>query len=121
MAITYKFDEVIGNMEQLDHTIPLKAAAALYQEALLVQSVSMKRTPVEIGTLKASHETTLPSWEGDSLEVSIKVGGPAAPYAVPVHELTEIKHKNGQAKFLESAVHEAVPTLLARVAKRMKL
>ena len=49
MAITYKFEEVIGNMQQLDHTIPLKAAAALYQEALLVQSVSMKRTPVAAG------------------------------------------------------------------------
>lgn len=121
MAITYKFEEVIGNMQQLDHTIPLKAAAALYQEALLVQSVSMKRTPVDTGALRASHETSPPRWKGDSLEVTIKVGGPAAGYAAPVHELTEIKHENGRAKFLESAVHEAASTLLERVAKRMKL
>ena len=122
MAIDYKFDEVIGNMEQLDHTIPLKAAAALYQEALVVQKESMKRTPVDTGSLRASHETSPPRWSGDNLEVSIKVGGPAAPYAAPVHERTEVQHDAGTgAKFLENAVHEAAPTLLARVAKRMKL
>ena len=133
MAIDYKFDEVIGNMEQLDHTIPLKAAAALYQEALVVQKESMKRTPVDTGSLRASHETSPPRWSGDNLEVSIKVGGPAAPYAQIVHEDLEADHtkrvtrrgktftKVGEAKFLEKSVHEAVPTLLARVAKRMKL
>ena len=121
MAIQLKIDTVIGNINQLEQTLPLKVAAALYQEALVVQKESMKRTPVDTGALRASHETSPPRWKGDSLEVTIKVGGPAAGYAAPVHELTEIKHENGRAKFLESAVHEAASTLLERVAKRMKL
>jgi hypothetical protein len=121
MAIQVKIDQVIGNMKKLDHTIPLKAAAALYQEGLVVQKESMKRTPVDTGALRASHETSLPSWKGDSLEVTIAVGGPAADYAVPVHERTEVTHTNGQAKFLESAVHEASSSLLERLAQRMKL
>ena len=134
MAIDLKIDRVIGNMKKLDHTLPLKAAAALYQEGLLVQKASMKRTPVDTGALRASHETSIPEWVGDNLEVTIQVGGPAASYAVIVHEDLEADHtktikrkgkkisrKVGEAKFLEKSVDEAEAGLLARLARRMKL
>jgi hypothetical protein len=121
MAIKLDVGKVIGNMKKLDHTIPLVAAAALYQEALVEQKKSMKRTPVDTGALRDSHQTSAPKWKGQNLEVTIKVGGPAAGYAVIVHEDMEAIHPVGQAKFLESTILESAPFLLARIAKRMKL
>ena len=121
MAITLDVGKVLGSMKKLDHTIPLVAAAALYQEALVEQKGSMKRTPVDTGALRDSHQTSLPRWKGQNLEVTIKVGGPAAGYAVIVHEDMEAKHEVGEAKFLENTIKESAPSLLARIAKRMKL
>jgi hypothetical protein len=120
--------KVIGNMKQLEKGIPLQAAAALYQEALLIQKVSMSRTPVDQrkrgsggGTLRDSHETSAPYWKGKFLRVDIEVGGPAEKYAIVQHEEMTFKHKVGQAKFLESAFNEAEAGMMARIAKRIKL
>ena len=121
MAINFEVGEVIGSLKKLDHTLPLVAAAALYQEALVEQKESMKRTPVDTGALRDSHQTSLPKWKGQNLEVTIKVGGPAAGYAVIVHEDMEAKHEVGEAKFLERTIQESATHMLARIAKRMKL
>ena len=121
MAIKLDVGEVVGNIKKLDHTIPLVAAAALYQEALVEQKKSMKRTPVDTGALRDSHQTSLPRWKGQNLEVTIKVCDPAAGYAVIVHEDMEAKHVVGEAKFLENTIKESAPFLLARIAKRMQL
>jgi hypothetical protein len=107
--------------------IPAEMGAALYQEALLIMAESMRRTPVEIGTLRDSHETSEPRWKGDTVQVDIQVGGPAAPYAKIVHERVFapsgnlVRHKTGRAKFLESALFDGIPGLRARVAKRIRL
>jgi len=120
MAIKLEVGTVLGNMKKLDYKIPLVAAAALYQEALIEQKESMSRTPVDTGALRDSHQTSRPKWKGDNLEVTIKVGGPTASYAVAVHERTEVLHENGQAKFLESTIFDSSRSMLARIAKRMK-
>jgi hypothetical protein len=121
MAIDFEIGDVLGNIKKLDHTVPLVAAAALYQEALVVQKESMKRTPVDTGALRDSHQTSLPKWQGQNLEVTIQVGGPAAGYAVIVHEDMEAVHKVGEAKFLERTIQESEPHMLERIAKRMQL
>ena len=129
MAVFIKdIPKVIGNMKKLEKGVSLQAAAALYQEALVIQKESMKRTPVDVrpggsggGTLRDSHETSAPYWKGKFLNVDISVGGPAASYAIVQHEDMTFKHKVGQAKFLESAINEAEPQLMARLAKRIKL
>jgi len=99
---------------------PKRFGQALYTEALLIEQVSRERTPVLTGVLRASHETSLPT-ETDPIEVQIRVGGPAAPYALYVHEKLEARHKVGQAKFLESAVLEGMTGLAERIAERLKL
>ena len=120
--------KVIGNMKQLEKGVPLQAAAALYQEALIVQKTSMSRTPVDVttkggggGTLRDSHETSAPYWKGKFLNVDIEVGGPAEKYAHRQHEDLTFKHKVGRAKFLESAINDAEVGMLARIAKRIEL
>jgi len=96
-----------------------QAGKALYQEALLIQRESMRRTPVETGVLRDSHETKAPEALGDEVQVRIVVGGPAAPYALRQHEDLSLNHPNGEAKFLERSVHEALPGLPERLARRI--
>ena len=120
-------------LKKLERTIPIEVGAALYQEALIITADSMRHTPVDVtttqggGTLRDSHETSAPRWKGKTLQVDIQVGGPAAPYAVIVHERVlapsgkPVRHIVGNAKFLENAVLAAAPTLRDKIAKRIKL
>jgi len=110
-----------AKLKQMSSALALKTGQALYQEALIEQKESMRRTPVDTGALRASHETSDFKFVGNTIEVAIKVGGPAAPYAVTVHEDLEAHHKVGQAKFLESTLRESAPFMLERVASRVKL
>jgi hypothetical protein len=96
-----------------------RAARALYAVAHEIRTESMRRTPVDTGALRSTHMVTEPEWSGNVVEVSIGVGGPAAPYAIYVHENLTARHTVGQAKFLESALLEALPSLARRVAARM--
>jgi hypothetical protein len=73
--------------------------AAIYQKGLAVNATAAPLVPVDTGRLRASGYVAPP--EGGMVEV-----GYGADYAVPVHERTEIGHKVGQAKFLETAVNE---------------
>ena len=123
LAENLKGEKALQNkLKKAKREIPIDMAAALYQEGLLVMETSMRRTPVKVGTLKNSHETSQPDWKGN-----IQVGGPAAPYAKIVHERiigpggNKVRHKTGQAKFLQSALEEATPNLAARLAKRIDL
>ena len=105
-------------LNQLARDIPRVVAGALYAEAHELRTVSMRRTPVDTGALRASHVVSPPTYEGRTIEVRIGVGGVAAPYAVYVHENLSANHPVGQAKFLESAVLEAIPSLARKVAAR---
>ena len=121
MAINWQASTVLSNLGRTAKKIPLNAAAALYQEALRIEEVSKSRTPVDTGALLNSHEVSVPSIQGNDIEVTIKVGGPAAKYAVAVHERTELNHTIGQAKFLESAVLEASGSAAVNISKKVDL
>ena len=108
------------NLEKLERKNPERVAAALYQEGLDLMAESMRRTPVETGTLQKTHHTSEPVQRGPFVEVAITAGGPKAPYAVAVHERTEVFHNPGQAKFLESTILEDAPYFLKRIGARLK-
>lgn len=119
-------EPVIRGMAELKETLAklgpggLRAAAkALYQEALIESKESQRRTPVDTGALRASHVVTRPTIEGQDATVSIQVGGPAAPYAITVHERLDVDHPVGQAKFLESVINESRPYMAERILKRL--
>ena len=112
---------VKARLEKFRKSMILQAGRALVEEAQLEQKESMKRTPVLTGALRASHETSDFTLTKDTIEVSIKVGGASAPYAVVVHEDLSAFHKVGQAKFLESTIQESAPHMAARVSKRLHL
>lgn len=114
-------DEVKAALERIARAVPGEVSRALYEEAHIERTESMRRTPVDTGSLRASHEVSRPKMSWDGWEVTISVGGPAAPYAVYVHEDLEAIHRTGQAKFLESTIMESAPYMAGRVAKRIDL
>lgn len=80
------------------------------------------RTPVDKGALKSSGYVHPPQYRGREITVEMGFGGPAAPYAVYVHEDLDAWHKPpGQARFLASVVDESAPYLLDRVGRRLNL
>jgi hypothetical protein len=113
--------ELRRRLQRLAKEAPQELGRALFQEAQIERTESMRRTPVDTGALRASHEVTKPKIEGRDISVSIQVGGPAAEYAVIVHEDLEADHPVGQAKFLESTIRESAPFLGQRLAKRVDL
>jgi hypothetical protein len=114
-------DKLRGALKKLEKSFPEEVGRALYREALEVERVSRSRTPVRFGVLKASHVTAEPKRDRGGLTVTISVGGPAAGYAIYVHENLEAHHHVGQAKFLESALKDASAGLADRVARRVDL
>jgi len=98
-----------------------EVASALYIEANVEAKEVKKRTPVDKGELRASVHVTSPTISKQDVHVLIVAGGPAAPYAVYVHEDLEAFHKVGQAKYLESVIMESRPFMAKRVAKRLSL
>jgi len=113
--------ELIARLKRIAEEAPKEFGAALYQEALAIQKLSMGMTPVDTGALRASHQTEKPAIRGGEVSVAINVGGPSAPYALPVHERLDVHHPVGQAKFLEYAVLASKPDLAQNIAKRIDL
>lgn len=115
------YQEMQRKLSNLVRNIPTEEAQALYAEAQIERTESMRRTPVDEGNLRASHVVQAPIQTPQDVSVTIAVGGPAAPYAVHVHENLEANHPSGQAKFLESTLKESAPYMGQRVARRIEL
>lgn len=93
--------------------------AGLYQEAETIMAKSKRIVPVLRGALKASG-TVFPPVLGQ-LSVTMGYGGAAVPYAVYVHERTDLKHKPPtQAKYLEQPARQAVVGMADRLAARAR-
>jgi hypothetical protein len=93
---------------------------ALQAEAEIEKTESMRRTPVDTGNLRATHTVHRADLTGSVISVTISVGGPAAPYALRVHEDLAMFHPVGQAKFLESTLKESAPFMAQRIARRLQ-
>ena len=96
-----------------------EAAHALQAEAEIEMTEAKRRTPVKTGALRGSGHVDKVRRSGRELSVRLAFGGPAAPYAVQVHENLDAWHRVGQAKFLESTVLESAPYMATRVAARI--
>lgn len=110
-----------AKLRRLQERLPDAVGRALYQEAQIERTESMRRTPFELGTLRASHRVTPPRYEGRKVTVTITVGGAAAAYAIYVHEDLDAYHPYGRSKFLESTLKESAPYMAARIARRIRL
>jgi hypothetical protein len=109
--------EVNRNLARLGREAPQQARQALTEEAETVMLDAKRRTPVLTGALRASGHVLA---DPRKPEVKLVFGDAAVSYAVPVHENLEAHHEVGEAKFLERALLEALPTLVGRVARRLR-
>jgi hypothetical protein len=100
-----------------------RLASALYMEAERLMTESKEvYVPVDTGTLRTSGHVEPIKYTGKtSVEVSLGYGGPAAFYALEVHENLNAHHVVGMAKYLETPVRIAVQsgTSEARILAEM--
>lgn len=92
----------------------------LYQEGQGIMTQSKELVPVDTGNLRDSGTVQLPRQEGSAIVQEMGYGGPAAPYAIFVHENTVVFHKVGMAKFLEIPFRQAQRGMVDRIAAGMK-
>lgn len=116
------------NLATFKKKFPMEIARALGIEVNVEAREVKRRTPVDDGTLRGSIHVVGPQFEGSRVSYDgakirylIVAGGPAAPYAVYVHEDPDAFHKVGQWKYLESVIFESRPHMAARVARRIEI
>lgn len=120
---------------------PKKVGGALYRvcEKKIMTRAKEEFVPVHLTTLQSTGRTDLPIYEGTSIIVKMGFGGPAAPYALAVHEhpsesdppswkgamekgKTIQFHPSGRGpEYLKKPLFEEAPTLLQDVAEDLRL
>lgn len=111
--------ELQKTLLQMVQTTPKKIASALYEEAQIEMREAKRRTPWKTGTLRGTGIVNKPERDGNQISVTLSFGGPAAPYAIYVHENLEAIHPHGEAKFLESTLLESAPHMANRIVNRI--
>ena len=96
---------------------PEATAAALYQEGFGVMRVSQRKVPVDTGRLRATGYVAPPQEGRGGVYVELGYG---TTYGIYVHERTELKHKVGEAKFLQKALQERSSGYFRRLAAKVK-
>lgn len=96
--------ELLAKLERLRVDAPKAASAGGMAWAQRVMARSQALVPIDTGELKASGYVRL--GPGGKVEI-----GYSAPYALAVHERLNVRHRQGQAKYLEAAVDAERPSL----------
>jgi hypothetical protein len=122
-SVTLEGDkEMIAKVKSFAKTFPLKVEAALYKQGELIMLVAkVEFVPVDTGALRSTGHVMIPVRMGNLIVVMLVFGGPAAPYALKVHEDLRTSHEVGEAKYLEKPMKLAAPTLLKKIAADLQL
>lgn len=100
--------DVLDKLGRIPAAVKDGLATQLYQSAEEVMAKAKELTPVDTGALRASGHVQPPVEDARGVSVELGFGGPAAPYAVYVHENLDARHTVGQAKFLEEPLMQDV-------------
>lgn len=117
MAIAFKletkgFKKVAREMDKLNRAGKSALTAAIFMESNRIAKDSKKRTPVDTGALRDSIYVKPPRVGQITAEI-----GYSATYAIFVHERTELRHRTGQAKFLQTAINASRRGFTRRVGR----
>lgn len=114
-------DEVRRRLGLAQEALTEGMAAGLKALGENVRGNSMGRAPVDLGVLRNSHYVTEPEVDGDTISLTIGCGGgPAEPYAIVQHERLDLRHPEGEAKFMENAAKEEAATALQVVGNQAR-
>lgn len=94
--------------------------AELFMEAGGIISQGQGLTPVKTGALRGSGYVAEPERVGDTVRVEMGFGGPAAPYALIVHEDLNAFHKVGEALFMAQPFRWAITGMSQRIADGLR-
>jgi len=112
--------ELINALKKGGEKSPHAIAQAIWEEANLIFAKSQVLVPVDTGVLRGSGGVSAPQQGPQGYFVDVFYGGPAAPYALFVHEIIENYHKPPtQAKYLEQPLMEAQAELQSRIKDRI--
>lgn len=90
------------------------------EEANMIFAKALVLTPIDTGALRGSGGVSAPINTPQGIGVDIFFGGPAAPYALYVHEIMYYQHNAPtQAKYLEQPFMERLPNIQQNMARRI--
>ena len=99
---------------------PKAVAQAIYEEAQVIFAKSQVLVPVDTSALRGSGDVSAIQGSGQGVYVDIFYGGPAAPYALYVHEIIGNYHKTPtQAKYLEQPFMESLAQIQNNISRRI--
>jgi len=99
----------------------IRAGLTDFGEQVIAKAKSPEQTPVLTGTLRSTEHVEPVTQTGNVYTVTVAAGGPAAPYAVRVHEDLEMRHpRGGKAKFLEDPLNDLASQATTIVAEHLK-
>ena len=120
-------EKLAARLSVLDKEMTQKTAEALRKAGGEIIRVTIPKTPIATGELRARSFNEGPLQDDDKHVQVVGFEKHAGnwdkdnAYAVPVHENLEAHHDVGEAKFLEHGVQETESYLLKYLAKEMKL
>lgn len=113
-------------LKQLGGKGPKVMGGALFREGESIMGDSKEKyVPVMTGNLRASGHVQRPKITGNGASVELGFGGPAAPYALQIHEnpnagKTATGSQVGEWKYLERPYKEHLRSMDERVARDMR-
>lgn len=125
MAKTYTFTlegdvELQAVLRAAQQNAPKAVAIAIYEEANVIFAKSQILVPVDTGVLRGSGGVSAIQGSGQGMYVDIFYGGPAAPYALYVHEIIGNYHNPPtQAKYLEQPFMESLAQIQNNISRRI--
>lgn len=125
MAKTYTFTlegdvELQAVLRLAQQNAPKAVAIAIYEEANVIFAKSQILVPVDTGVLRGSGGVSAIQGSGQGMYVDIFYGGPAAPYALYVHEIIGNYHNPPtQAKYLEQPFMESLAQIQNNISRRI--
>jgi hypothetical protein len=114
-------DKVTSNMTGVQAMAKRRGKSVVRVEAEKVMLQAKRLAPVDDGVLQASGRVHPAELEGTKVTVRLTFGGDAKDYAIPVHERLDVRHTNGQAKFLETPVLAHSKVFAENVARTLRL
>lgn len=110
--------ELAARLQKFRDDTPKEFRKALLVVGAKKLAAAQDRVPVDTGKLKGTGRMSVRAGK-QQVMLAIGFGGPEAPYAGIVHEDLSKRHKNGQAKYLESVFNEDVGGLGQELAAEM--
>lgn len=111
---------VVALLHQLGDHAADDLGAELYQEGQGIVTQAQGLAPVKTGALRGSGYVAEPERVGDTVRVEMGFGGPAAPYALIVHEDLNAFHKVGEALFMAQPFRWAITGMSQRIADGLR-